>query len=253
VGAVRGLEARVRAIYGRHEHHIVPYVGAAFERPTDDVLRVMAVGINSYVSPPDWAAIAPTWFRDWFAEGTHRHQRAVRRASTALASAVSGPGGMFEGLKLEDGPSFYVTNAIKVYLPEARGKRADDLVDADFEKHVAQWHDELLAVAEHGALPHVLVVFGAPFWKEAWQTLHPKGRLAERLGVKAFTAGADDLLHFLNRVELERADARHHDLLLVRLRHPSARTKVGSVKWLVEQPGFRPLVARTSISPTRAR
>jgi hypothetical protein len=62
------FEDQVKAIYGRHPQHIWPFMGRAFLQPGPHDLRVMTVGINAYVSPPDWReeGIDPARFQRGF-------------------------------------------------------------------------------------------------------------------------------------------------------------------------------------------
>lgn len=125
-------------------------------------------------------------------------------------------------------------------MKSAEGKRADQLTDADYERHLDQWHDELDAMAEHNVLPHVIAIIGSPFWRFACNTLSAgkfKGMKTTR-----YDSCAGPAAHFIKRVGLEH-QGKQHELLLVRLRHPAGRTKTGSPKWLLEQTEFRAMAS----------
>ncbi len=58
---------------------IHPFVGGASRGGSADVLRVMGVGINAYVSAKDWPRRSPGWFASWFAPPRDRYQRGLWR------------------------------------------------------------------------------------------------------------------------------------------------------------------------------
>ena len=153
----------IRAIYERHPKHIVPFVGEGFTAPSADRLRVMCVGINAYVSARDWDRTPPESFAGWIERTTYKFGRAVLRDASIVGEAITRGGALFHHLRYAGHPSLYVTNAVKVYVPEEAGKRADQLGECDYERHVGQWQDELRTMRAHGVLPHVIVIFGWPF------------------------------------------------------------------------------------------
>lgn len=231
------LSTATTAIYSKRDNHILPFVGAAFERPSPDQLRVVVVGINSYVSEQHWPLAPGGGFPDWFAHTKYRFFRSVKRNATRLVSGLV-DNGIFDGLRFEWPDSFYATNAIKTYLPESEGKRADQVSSELFDQHAATWRDELDAMAQHGALPHLIVIFGEPFWKHAWSAFKPPHLDAyEHLRVLDYRHTDGPSLHFGNRLRLGGANGEL-TTLLVRLRHPSSRTQKGSVSWLLGQDDF---------------
>lgn len=230
------LVRRIDAIYARH---ILPYVGGSFSEPRPGELRMLAPGINSYVSDKDWPP-QPEWHRSWIATRKYRYQKGVVRECGVLAEALSAAPA-FGGMRFDPERGLYATNAVKVYLREARGKKARHLADTDFGRHLAQWHEELAELRDACALPHVLVVFGSAIWPYAWQAFHPNHH-GPRLGVARFEPVADDAPHRLNRVVLDRGEP--NELVLVRLRHPAGIGRVGTAGWLRERRAFRELVAR---------
>ena len=132
------------------------------------------------------------------------------------------------------------TNAIKVYLSEECGKTASNLTEADFAAHVSQWHEELHVLADASVMPHAIVVFGRAIWPHAWHTFHPNHHgLGQR--VSKYEAIWEDAPHRMNRIVI--GGAVPHELLLVRLRHPSRAAKQGAAKWLINTQAFRKTVA----------
>jgi hypothetical protein len=229
------LAATLKAIYSKRDNHILPFVGAAFDHPASDKLRVLVVGINAYVSANDWDKINPAWFARWFEHSAHRFYKGVKEEATNLAAALVDRSEALHGMKLVWPDSFYATNAIKTYLPEADGKRADQVSPEPPDEHASTWRDELDAIAEHGALPHLIVIFGEPFWKHAWSAFKPPhSDNYKHLRVLDHQHTNGPSLHFVNRLRPGGANGEQ-TALLVRLRHPSSRTKKGSVSWLLAQ------------------
>ncbi|MCC6651228.1 MAG: hypothetical protein IT348_08790 [Candidatus Eisenbacteria bacterium] len=159
----------------------------------------------------------------------------MKRNATHLVSGLV-DNGVFHRLRFDWPDSFYATNAIKTYLPESEGKRADQVSPELFDQHAATWRDELDAMAQHGALPHLVVIFGEPPWKQAWSAFKPpQANGYKHLRVLDYKYA--DGFHFANRLRLGGANGEQ-TTLLVRLRHPSSRTKKGSVSWLLAQEDF---------------
>src|SRR5689334_7962290 len=94
VDSAIGFADRIEKIYQRHPHHILPFIGSAYTTPSASDLRVMTIGINSYVSPKDWAPEQnrphPAWLRGWFAEGKHRFFARVLKETAHLVQRLSG-------------------------------------------------------------------------------------------------------------------------------------------------------------------
>jgi len=67
----------------------------------------------------------------------------------------------------------------------------------------------------------------------------------QHLHVTKYQPSAGSTLHFVNRVVLTDGD-EPSEMLLVRLRHPSARTRVGSARWLLVQAQFNKLIGRVA-------
>jgi len=97
--AATPLPARNAAIYERHEHHILPYIGDAFSAPGERDLRVLTVGVNAYVGEDDWPP-KPEWHRAWYEKRAHRFHERVFAETAVLAEAVSAAD-RFHGLRFE--------------------------------------------------------------------------------------------------------------------------------------------------------
>ncbi len=100
-------------------------------------------------------------------------------------------------------------------------------------------------MAEAGVLPQVIAIIGHPFWKYACESFRVSPPF-KRFSVTGYRWCNGKSLHFANRITLE-SDRGRHELLLVRLRHPSAarhapsrpgRTPIGLPQWLFEQADF---------------
>jgi len=229
---------RILEIYDRSApHQIHPFIGDAFLAPDDTRLRVMVVGINAYVSERDRAAQSPAWFPAWFREQRDRFHKGVWRDVGELSRALVAPPCLFEGKTLDGRASLYVTNAVKEYVPEAQGKRADQIPPEHFTNFLPAWYAELEVMADSGAFPHVIAIVGAPFWGHACRTFQPS-TAPPGLGVQAYRMVAGPCLHFVNRITRLR-DGTLNDTLLVRLRHPAARTRAGSPAWLLDDERFQ--------------
>ena len=231
----------IRTIYERDKPHILPFVGDAYTTPAADGLRVMAVGINAYV-PDDVTNPAPGAHREWFVDGRgrHRYQQAVRKLVDVMGRALTAEHAMFAGKRYADPRSLYATNAVKVYVPISHGKRAAQLDDADWTRHVGQWHDELAVLAEARVFPHVVVILSEKFWETAWQTFHPSHH-GPQFGVteaKDFVSLEDDTRHRANRIAI-RFGGERQDVMLLRLRHPAGRGTTGTAAWLLKRDAFR--------------
>lgn len=237
------FRAEIRRIYAR-EHCIQPFVGESFASGDPRALRVMTIGINAYLSERDWSRQVPEWFSGWFNDGRHRFDRTVAADAATIANALVADAAPFSGLTYCGKESILHTNAVKVYMPESSGKRSDQVTREDYERWVPTWHAELDAMAKHGVLPHVILVFGRPFWEWAWQAFHSQTRPTfEHLKVHEFKSAAGSGRHFANRGEVESAGGRH-TFALLQLRHPAARaTSKASAKRLLSLPDVRSLLA----------
>ena len=215
-----------------------PFVGAAYQEPVPDALRVLAIGINSYVGPdhPVSRPTCPNWFRGWMADGAHRFYRGVASECGVIAEALTDSPD-FAGLRYRGLGSIYLTNAVKRFLPAAQGAKAAD-VDPRFHREGARvWRQELELLAEYGVLPHVIVVLGEAGWKASWSAL---GREPRAAWVEDYVpcSPSSPMRHRLNRVVVQE-DGKTRLMLLVRVAHPASANKTWSAARLVAHPEFQ--------------
>lgn len=238
--------ADIRRVYS-HDNGIVPFIGEAFTSGDPSALRVMTIGINAYLSEADWSRQRPEWFSGWFKDSRHKFDRTVAADANAIASALAARATTFNGLAYRGKENLFHTNAVKFYMPESRGKRSDQVMREDYERCVPTWHAELDVMAKYGVLPHVVIVFGRPFWERAWQAFHPRTRPSfEHFTVREFVNAPDEGHHFANRVEVETAHGRQK-LALLAVRHPAARaTSRATADWLLSRPDVRELLGLVS-------
>jgi hypothetical protein len=213
-------------IYERNQDHILPFIGEAFTSARPEQLRVVVVGINAYVSEGDWDHKSAEWFRTGFAEQRHRFDKRVLSEVSELALGLTSAGRALAGRVFEGSKSMYVTNAIKVYVREHEGKRASQ-VAAQLGRYLDQWRDEMETMMELRLTPHLIVVMGGPFWPHMCRSFRDGGVLCQQVAEYRPTQG--ETLHHLNRIVL--SDGQR--VVLVRLRHPAARTPKGSAAWLL--------------------
>lgn len=186
--------------------------------------------------------MAKGWSRE-----THRYFNVAYREADTLARQLSTDSKLFAGLTHDSDPKtkpgFYGTNAVKVFLGEDY-KKADGLTPDMLAQYTPTWRQELDVMAEHGVLPHLIVVLGSQIWEVMWRTLHPThGMASEHFTVDDYrTCGGrgSPCYHHANLITLAIGE-RKHSLLLVRLTHPAAQGN-RHAKWLLEQEAFRELV-----------
>jgi hypothetical protein len=240
---VADLRTEIVELYDANEHRIRPYIGRAFETAAAGTLRVMTVGINAYLSPADWPNQNPNWFAAWFAESRHRFDRGVATDAEKIARAIAGGSTLFHDLEYRGKEGIFHTNAVKTYLPEAVGKTSEQVSAQELRRHVPIWHAELDVLAKHGVLPHVVLIFGRPFWNVAWQTFHGNYRPRfTHLKVTAFQPANGEALHYANLVHVRHSGGNHR-LALLGLRHPSAGARgKANPEWLLTRPDLRRLL-----------
>jgi hypothetical protein len=231
----------VTALYETKPNCIHPFIGETFASGEPSTLRVMTIGINAYLSADDWLRQDPEWIAGWFREGRHQFDRRVAEAAATIGRALE-TSECFAGLRYEGKANIFHTNAVKAFLPESEGKRSDQVAPQQFEAFASTWHAELDLMARHGVLPHVVIVFGRPFWEWAWKAFHPKTKPSfSHLEVSSFANAENEGHHFANRIEVEGA-AGKQTLLLVALRHPAARAvSRATPEWLLAQDDVRRL------------
>lgn len=237
------LGTEILRLYDAFENPIHPSIGQTFERADKGGLRVMTLGINAYLSPKDWPNQKPTWFASWFIEGTNPFDRGVARDAATIANALTTNSELYSDLAFRGKDSIFHTNAVKSYVPEAIGKRSDQISPQDYLRHLDAWHAELDILAKHGVLPHVVVVFGRTFWEWAWQAFHPRYRPdSTYVKVHTFAPAKGEALHHANLIDLEDAGGRHN-LALLGVRHPAARAaSKATPEWILSLPDVRKLL-----------
>lgn len=238
---------RVGSLYER-PHSLNPFVGKAFLASTSELARIVVVGINSYVSSKDWVAAGEpggrTWFPQWFAKREYRFYMGVASMAEELVEGLRAPGLLLSGKACSFPESYYATNAIKAFLPEASGKRAQQLDAALFAEHYPTWQAELDLMAELDVLPDVIIVFGRPFWADACRSFRSESQPAyQHLQLQGYQHTSGPSLHFVNRLRLGN-DRGSKETLLVRMRHPAGRTAKGSPTWLLQHKDFRSLATQ---------
>jgi hypothetical protein len=237
----RRLASDICAAYDRlavegTPHPIHPFIGEAFLEPSDVKLRVMVVGINAYVDPQHEAITLPDAFAEWFRSGRYRYQKRLARELDALMTGMVARWPFLASRTVLGKESLYVTNAIKTYVPTARGKRADQIEERNYEEHLPVWFQELEVLAEHRAFPDVVVIVGAPFWQRACATFAEPSKLTGvEVEARRRIAGPGSA----HALEVDvRTKAGVRTVPVMRLRHPAARTSKGSPTWLLDHAHF---------------
>lgn len=203
---------------------IRPFIGSDYDAPEPDRLRVLAIGLNAYISDEHRPAES-TWFRCWVAERRSPFFRTAVRECERLAH------GMLQqldppSLSFDATTGLYLTNAVKRYLPYASGRHVGGVDPRWFHEGRGIWLDELRTLAQADALPHVVVVFG----RDAWPHVHePLQQLCADATASAFVAyrprdEASPLFHRLNVIDVRQGGAVR-SMLLVRLNHPASPSR----------------------------
>ena len=240
------LLPRIHTLYnaiplGPTDFRFHPFVGRAFAEPDKTTLRVMLVGVNAYIS--DGKDPGPAGFGDWLQKSDYRFSAGARRACAALAKQLADHpdhhGLRYRGAE-EGLASLYATNAVRRYLDVAEGKHAAQLTEEHKDEGIRIGREELELLREADVLPHVVVAFGAVAWHVAWNSFghEPADWL---VGMHAPPEGSP-LRHWVNRVVVRDIAGAERSIMLVRLRHPSARTKQGRVEDVVAHADFRALL-----------
>jgi hypothetical protein len=241
----------------RSANGLLPFIGATYEKPSRRDFRVGVVGINSYITDADFRdPDKQRWFAEWWScaglgkarPETHRFYERAYEEAQKLADAVVHGSSLFHGLSYDADPvtksGIYATNAIKVYTSDKYKEAA--AIPADLlSTHTPTWHAELDAMAQHEVFPHLIVILGERLWESAWMALHPDALPPyKHFSVLEYETVGDDQspsYHHANRVRVRISEQDQH-VLLVRLHHPSAHSKVQKrADWLLEQSDFRQL------------
>src|SRR5258708_24077527 len=120
---------KAHRIYDPYQPCIYPCVGSAFVRRNETELRIMGVGINSHAQEKDLARLAPGRFAEWFEHQSWPFYEGARRHLKTLGEMITRSPFLFADHAFNEIASIYLTNAIKVYLEDSEGKRADQLND----------------------------------------------------------------------------------------------------------------------------
>lgn len=168
-------------------------------------------------------ARGPETHPTWFEKTEHRFYKRVKVEAVAIATAVAPVG---RCVSWPD--SFYATNAINSYLPAADGKRADQVPAWLLAAHARYFRLEISLMAEHRALPDLVLVFcRRASWGAGVRRVERRFDRPRR--------GQHRGAAFARWCALG-SSGGPHGTLLVRMRHPSARTMKRPAKWLLAQP-----------------
>lgn len=250
---------RISDIYRRHKpRHILPFIGTSYENASPNAFRVAVIGLNAY-SEPSWEPEGEealrhetrrTWWKSWWAAApgpqSHRFFQTAYRETDKLAQVLVKHSSVFPGLDYDAAPTksgYYATNAVKIFLG-AEGKTTQSMSGADFHRYADDWHRELDVMAEHRALPHLIVVLGDQIWEMMWRSFYPEGADPvphthfQVTGYETCAPGAE-CYHFANRITVKVSDTEQK-ILLARMLHPAA-VQDHRAYWLLGQPEFRRL------------
>lgn len=224
---------------GSDQTHIRPFVGNVFQSPTSKFLRVMAVGINAYVSLEDWSSTDPDWFYNWAKNGDDGFYEQAHLDTKTLANALCRGSEYFGEYEYLEPDSLYATNAVKEYLPEEIGKNSSDVPKSYFEKGAEIWERELDILAKHNALPHLVIVFGSQIWPHACDSLRvEEGKIEyQNFSIGEYNHTTGPCLHFANRIEVS-VGGDSQTIILARCHHPSAYPREVTPDWLLNQSDF---------------
>lgn len=248
----------IAKIYSAHgSRHLLPFIGEEYDAPQASTLRIAVMGINAYISEDDWPANDDelrAWFHGWWANAGHGetypfYTRAYREADTI--ARVLGNSRHFKGLHYDATRDrkigYYAMNAIKVFTSDEY-KTSPAIPDEYLQSFAPSWHAELDTMAKYGVLPHLIVVLGEKLWGFNWQAFYRDDPETfpqyKYLQVHEYVSGSETdnaSYHHANRIRASTASGEQN-VLLVRLHHPSSRSKVRrDAKWLLAQADFRRL------------
>lgn len=208
-----------------------PFIGSHFEESTPGVLRVLVMGINNYYGEEH----APTtqWYPQVVRDRRHTYFARCFSEAAVLSEVLAGSRD-FPGLSPGGLEAMYVTNMVRRYVPMAKGKRESQVEASLLEEGQAFWHRELDMLHAHGALPHVVIVFGNKVWGEALQPF----RQADWAVTYQHCGKGSSLFHHLNRIVVRDGD-KERVLLTVKLTHPAARSNKHRAACIVADLEFR--------------
>lgn len=216
---------------------IHPHVGGAFLDARPGTLRVLAVGINSYVDDEHAHLSKPGWFTGWVRARSHRFFPKLRDECEVIAEVVT-KSPAFDGLGYADLDSLYATNAVKRYLPRAGGRWASDVEGCWLDEGAVVWRAELDAMARHGVLPHVVIVFGQRIWGRCWRAFGDPSVQPGWVEDYRPLPRSSPVFHRLNKIYVQE-DGVTRLMLLIRLTHPAAPTNRWRAAELIAHSDFR--------------
>lgn len=220
--------------------HIRPFIGSDYLDKSPESLRIMALGINSYVGESDWNNVDPKWFYGWAKNGTHRFFSTVHSDINSLANSLMERSKYLSGKHFKICKSLYFTNAVTQYLLESEGKKSENVQEIYFQEGAKRWKQELDILAENNVFPHIIVIFSQQFWDYAWKAFGRSENTSKyrNFSVNKFTSTKGACRHYLNHINVD-INGQQQSVLLLRCHHPSAIGRSKVPKWLLEQPAFR--------------
>ena len=259
------LSADLASLYGAivtaAETHrlpgLQPFVGSDFLTPSRARLRVLAIGLNSYIGERDIPDCVPEWFPGLVQHGNQQFFRTLRSECENLGTgAIELPGSRWSSRTFESPDGLYGTNAVKRFLPFKTGRWASQVDAKWFAEGSEIWREELRLLADHGALPHVIVVFGARAWWPTCSVLLDLCTDAAEEGhfvlYKAMPE-TSEVFHRLSVIHV-REGGKVRPCVVVRLDHPAAHRRRWNAARMLEQPEFvRKLVAEAEVADEQQR
>ncbi|HPB09479.1 MAG TPA: hypothetical protein PK802_07310 [Candidatus Cloacimonadota bacterium] len=241
---------QILALYKQHGRmHLVPFIGDAYHNPKPGDFRVIALGINAYLSKKDYDT-APEdvgqWFRNWWRDAAHGEDTWPYYSTAYIESDGLAQGlrmsRYFRGLNYVSDPAgkpcLYATNAIKVFLPEQH-KDAATISTELLRPSTQTWHQELDLMAQYRVFPHLVVVFGEVIWEWIWKSFSAEyAPRYEHFQIQEYSPCArsdSPVFHRANRVRVATSQMEQ-TVFLVRPDHPAwLHVHQRGAQWLLEQ------------------
>jgi hypothetical protein len=254
VEAVRGIYAMHPAGGTLQHAPIEPFIGRAFREPNETDLRILALGVNSYVDDDEWSKGVPPpgRFSSWFEKSQWTFFPRVASDADVLADRLRREARCLAERKWRNKDGVCLTNFVKSYVRTSAGKREGQLGNGVLEAYKSQWEAEIDAMAasrcaasRRHVLPHVVVVYSRRIWDRAWRAFYEPSS-SRPLKVHEYRALTEEPQHRVNRLVVSSASGRTQPLLLLRLRHPSSPDKTASPEWLLSQSAVQSLLELAS-------
>lgn len=126
-----------------------------------NVLRVMHVGMNAYTRDLDFvkmqnsefAKTSSEWWRSWASEDKWPIHQWMSHNHNAFSAYC---------------PSQYRCNAVKIWMPESRGKQERLVANEVFEEAKRSMKGEFDLLSDIGVRPDVVVCYGGQAWRSVW-------------------------------------------------------------------------------------